>query len=87
MSVTSGIRKSVFVHDQNTSNGVHIISINIQCLLAHIDELEAFLKLHRPHVVMLRETSLNASHESVTMSAYTVSSRVTARLLKIGEIY
>ena len=50
--------------------------------LVYIDELEAFLKLHRPHVVMLQETWLNASYESVTISGYTVSSR---RDRKISE--
>ena len=70
MSVSSGIHKPLSVHDHNTSNGVHIVSINIRCLLAHIVELEAFLKLHRPRVVLLQETWLKKSYESISISAY-----------------
>ena len=47
----------------------------IQCLLAHLVELCFQLDLHRPHVVCIQETWLNASHESVDIPGYTICSR------------
>ena len=49
--------------------------VNIQCLLARIDELAAQLELHQPHVVCLQETWLDASTKDVTIPGYEVISR------------
>jgi exonuclease III len=78
--VSPRIHKPLSVHTHSTSNGVHILSINIRCLLAHLDELEALLKIYRPHIVMIQETWLNESQESVTVSGYRIVSRRDRKL-------
>ena len=75
MSARIAIHKSLSVHVDTTSKDVHIISINIRCLLAHKDELEAFSKLHQPHMVLIQGTWLNESYESMSVSGYDVVSR------------
>ena len=45
-----------------------IMSVNIRCLLANLDELELFLKERMPHIVFLQETWLNASHDAIAIS-------------------
>ena len=47
-----------------------IFVLNIQCLRAHMVELEYHLELHKPHIVLLQETWLDASTESVTIANY-----------------
>ena len=69
------MHKPLSVHVDTSSKDVHIISINIRCLLSHKDELEAFLKLHQPHVVLIQETWLNESYESISVSGYRIVSR------------
>ena len=44
-------------------------------LFANKDLLEAFLGMHRPHIVLLQETWLNETHESVTIFEYDIVSR------------
>ena len=46
---------------------VSIFSINIQCLLAHIDELICQLNVHRPHIVFLQETWLDPTTENISI--------------------
>ena len=75
ISVRTVIHKPLSVHADTSSKDVHIISINIRCLLSHKDELEAFLKLHQPHVVLIQETWLNESYESISVSGYRIVSR------------
>ena len=45
--------------------GVAVYSVNIQCLLAHLAELEFSLSIHRPHIVLIQESWLDASTEQV----------------------
>ena len=52
-----------------------ILVLNIQCLCAHLAELEYHLEQWRPHIVMLQETWLNKSMESVEISNYIVVSK------------
>ena len=75
ISARTVIHKPLSVHVDTSSKDVHIISINIRCLLSHKDELEAFLKLHQPHVVLIQETWLNESYESISVSGYRIVSR------------
>ena len=42
---------------------------------SHKDEVEAFLKLHQSHVILIQETWLNESYESMSVSGYIVVSR------------
>ena len=42
-------------HAQINKIDVFIYSLNIRCLLAHLDELTSFLNDHRPHIVFLQE--------------------------------
>ena len=49
--------------------------MNIQCLQAHLVELEYHLDMHKPHIVLLQETWLDASTESATIANYIVISR------------
>ena len=54
---------------------VLIYSINIRCLLSHLAELEFHLIKHRPHIVLIQETWLNESIESVAIRGYRTISR------------
>ena len=56
-------------------HGVYILTLNIQCLLAHFPELCTHLSIHRPHIVLLQETWLDSSTESVDVPGYTTISR------------
>ena len=55
-------------------NGIFVYNVNIQCILAHLTELEYHLNLHRPHVVMIQETWLDDSAEHTVVSNYNVAS-------------
>ena len=50
-------------------------TVNIQCLLAHVAELEYQLEVHRPHVVLIQETWLCKEEKEVQISGYEVISR------------
>ena len=54
---------------------VLIYSINIRCLLSHLAELKFHLNKHRPHIVLIQETWLNESIESVAIRGYRTISR------------
>ena len=56
-------------------NEILILSHNIQCLLAHLEELIIHLNLHRPYVVLLQETWLDESVSHVTLPGYQLVSR------------
>jgi len=56
-------------------NGISVYSVNIQCLLARVAELEYQLEMHRPHIVLIQETWLNNSVHDVQISGYEVVSR------------
>ena len=72
-------RDTVCMSDAVASNSsrrcIYILSLNIQCLLAHLGELCCHLELHRPHLVFLQETWLDATVEEVSVSGYTQVSR------------
>jgi len=66
-------KKNVF---NSTSLGeVSVYSVNIQCLLARVQELNYQLELHQPHVVLIQETWLDDSTEAVKIPNYNVVSR------------
>jgi len=65
--------------------GVFVYSVNIQCLLAHKAELEYSLSVHRPHIVLIQETWLDASTEQVQISGYVEVSRRDRREGEEGE--
>ena len=50
-------------------------NMNIRCIVAHLTELEYHLDVHRPHVVMIQETWLDASVEHIKVRNYRVVSR------------
>ena len=54
---------------------VSVYTVNIQCLLARMHELILQLEAHRPHVVLIQETWLDNTVESVTIPGYIVVSR------------
>lgn len=56
-------------------NGIFVYSVNIQCILAHVAELEHHLHLHQPHIVMIQEIWLNASTEHIKIENYKEVSR------------
>ena len=62
-------------HVQINKNDVFIYSLNIRCLLAHLDELTSFLNDHRPHIVFLQETWLEESVSDIKIPGYTTISR------------
>ena len=75
MSVSSLIHQPLSLQVENSSKDVHIISINIRCIQAHKAELEVFLMLHQPHVVLIQETWLNESYESISIVRYSIITR------------
>ena len=56
-------------------DSIQIYNINIRCLLSNQAELEYHLDQHRPHIVTLQETWLDASTEDVDIKGYVVVSR------------
>ena len=66
----SRINAEIFSRDS-----ILIYNINIQCLLKNQAELEFQLEQHRPHIVTLQETWLDASVENVDIKGYVVVSR------------
>ena len=54
---------------------IGILVLNVQCLRAHLAELEFHLKIHQPHIVFLQETWLDLSIEEPSISNYVVVSR------------
>ena len=56
-------------------NGIYIYCLSVQCLLAHLPEVHSFLDLHRPHVVLLQETWLDATVGEVYVPGYVTVSR------------
>ena len=73
-SVSPRIQKPLACN-QNLGNCISIYCINIQCLLAHLPELQAHLDLHQPHIVLIQETWLDESVEHVYVSGYVIVSR------------
>ena len=49
--------------------------VNIQCLNAHLAELQFHLEQRQPHIVLLQETWLDASHGQIFIPNYKVVSR------------
>ena len=49
--------------------------VNIQCLNAHLVELQYHLQERQPHIVMIQETWLDASRESVHVANYKIIAR------------
>ena len=45
-----------------------IYCINIRCLLAHTAELSYQLEVHKPHLVLIQESWLNASTQAITLA-------------------
>ena len=43
----------------NLKNGLKVISLNINSLCTHLDELRLFCVEHTPHVICLNETKIN----------------------------
>ena len=41
--------------------GIFVYNVNIRCIVAHLTELEYHLDVHRPHVVMIQKTWVDAS--------------------------
>ena len=69
------IRK-ISVRNQNKVQDKLLFFVcNIQCLRAHLVELEFHLNHMRPHVVLLQETWLDASVKEVSITGYVVVSR------------
>jgi len=66
---------NVSVRTVGESQPFLIYQINIRCLFAHLVELCYFLDLYKPHVVLIQETWLNSSVESVKVPNYNVLSR------------
>ena len=64
------INSEIFSRDS-----ILIYNINIRCLLSNQTELEYQLEQHRPHIVTLQETWLDASTEHVDIKGYVVVSR------------
>lgn len=52
-----------------------ILCYNIRCMHAHLAELEFQVAIHKPHFVLLQESWLNKSYESICIAGYTVLSR------------
>ena len=67
---TTRINSEIFSRDS-----IFIYNINIRCLLKNQTELEYHLEQHRPHIVTLQETWLDASTEHVDIKGYVVVSR------------
>ena len=60
----------------NSLHGLCIYSVNIQCLLAHLAELQFHLDANQPHVVCIQEAWLNLSTTDIPQIAgYEVCSR------------
>ena len=56
-------------------DGISVYTVNIQCLLARVAELEYQLEVHRPHVVLIQETWLCKEIKDVQIYDYVVISR------------
>ena len=57
------------------NDDIYIYCLNVQCLMAHLDELTSFLSDHNPHVVFLQETWLDESIPDVKIPGYIAVSR------------
>ena len=57
--------------------GILVYNVNIQCLKAvgKLETLEYHLGVHRPHIVLLQETWLDATTEHIKVKGYNVVSR------------
>jgi hypothetical protein len=74
----SNISSVCTLEDRNSSlclNGIFVYNVNIRCILAHLTELQYHVDLHRPHIVMIQETWLDASVEDVQLFNYEKVSR------------
>ena len=60
---------------KNKKSFVSFFVCNIRCVLKNLTELCVQLRRHRPHVVMLQETWLDASVEHVDIEGYKIVSR------------
>ena len=60
---------------RNSLHDLCIYTVNIQCLLAHLDELCFQLELYRPHVVCIQETWLDETRPEIKIPGYEVCSR------------
>ena len=67
--------KSKIPASNSCHKGVFVYSVNIRCLLAHLAELEFVLSVHKPHIVLIQESWLDASTEQVKISGYKEVSR------------
>ena len=61
--------------NNSSKSEVQILCLNIKCLSAHINELSAYLFVHRPHIVLIQETWLDDSVKSVNVLGYETVSR------------
>jgi len=77
-TIASSISSDCTLENRNSSlclNGIFVYSVNIRCILAHLTELQYHVDLHRPHIVMIQETWLDASVEDVQLFNYEKVSR------------
>ena len=79
MSEISRIHKPL-ANENHHVDGVCIVSINIQRLLFRKAELEAYLSVHRPHIVLLQETWLDETVFNVDLLGYQLVSRRDRKL-------
>ena len=59
----------------NSLQELCVYSVNIQCLSAHIDELNHHLETQKCHIVCIQETWLDKSREEPTIHGYKIVSR------------
>ena len=68
-------KKQDEVRKKKTKEEISIMMVNIQSLRAHLTELQFHLKRKMPHIVLIQETWLDQSHESVRIEGYAIDSR------------
>ena len=74
-AIPNKIRASASVKKNVRKSHIIFYVCNIRCLLSNLAELCVHLQTHRPHVVMLQETWLDASVENVAIPGYKIISR------------
>ena len=69
-------RTPEFAVSTSCREGISVYSINIQSLSAkHLAELNFYMQIHRPHIVLLQETWLDDTVEDVKVAGYRQVSR------------
>ena len=73
--MVSGQSEAKMSGTRESSQSLSVYCINIRCLLAHAAELSYQLAIFNPHIVLIQESWLNKSVESVSLPNYMQISR------------